>query len=60
MKIVWRALINAAAIAIAAFFVPGITYGNTSYGYGDADKYISLLLTGPGRLALDNVIHTGL
>ena len=46
MKIIWRALINAAAIAIAAFFVPGITYGNTSYGYGDADKYISLLLTG--------------
>jgi putative membrane protein len=46
MKIVWRALINAVAIAIAAFFVPGITYGNTAYGFGEADKYISLLATG--------------
>lgn len=46
MKIVWRALINAAAIAVAAFFVPGITYGNTAYGFGEADKYVSLLGTG--------------
>jgi putative membrane protein len=46
MKIVWRALINAAAIAVAAFFVPGITYGNTAYGFGEADKYISLLAAG--------------
>jgi putative membrane protein len=46
MKIIWRALINAVAIAVAAFFVPGITYGNATYGFGDADKYISLLLTG--------------
>lgn len=46
MKIIWRALINAAAIAVAAFFVPGITYGNTAYGFGEADKYISLLGTG--------------
>jgi putative membrane protein len=46
MKIIWRALINAAAIAVAAFFVPGITYGSTAYGFGEADKYISLLATG--------------
>jgi len=46
MKIIWRALINAAAIAVAAFFVPGITVGNTDYGYGDANRYISLLATG--------------
>jgi len=46
MKIIWRALINAVAIAIAAFFVPGITWGNATYGFGDADKYLSLLLTG--------------
>jgi putative membrane protein len=46
MKIIWRALINAVAIAVAAFFVPGITYGNAAYGFGEADKYISLLLTG--------------
>src|SRR6184192_1240616 len=46
MRIIWRALINAIAIAIAAFFVPGITWGNATYGFGDADKYVSLLLTG--------------
>ena len=46
MKIIWRALINAAAIAVAAFFVPGITVGNMDYGYGEANRYISLLATG--------------
>jgi putative membrane protein len=46
MGVVWRALINAAAIAVAAYFVPGITYGNASYGFGEADKWISLLLAG--------------
>ena len=46
MRIIWRALINAVAIAVAAFFVPGITWGGATYGFGDADKYISLLLTG--------------
>ena len=46
MKLIWRALINAAAIAVAAFVIPGITYGATAYGYGEADKYISLLATG--------------
>ena len=46
MKLIWRALINAVAIAVAAFFVPGITYGTTAYGFGEMDKYISLLATG--------------
>ena len=46
VRIIWRALINAVAIAVAAFFVPGITWGNATYGFGDADKYLSLLLTG--------------
>jgi putative membrane protein len=46
MRIIWRALINAVAIVVAAYFVPGITWGNAVYGFGDADKYISLLLTG--------------
>jgi putative membrane protein len=46
MAIVWRAVINAAAIAVAAYFVPGITWGNASYGFGDLDRYLSLLLTG--------------
>jgi putative membrane protein len=46
MRIVWRALINAIAIVVAAYFVPGITWGNATFGFGEADKYISLLLTG--------------
>ncbi|HEY7624724.1 MAG TPA: phage holin family protein [Candidatus Limnocylindria bacterium] len=46
MRIIWRALINAVAIAVAAVVVPGITWGNATYGFGDYDKYISLLLTG--------------
>jgi putative membrane protein len=46
VKIIWRALINAAAIAVAAFFVPGITVGNTDYSYGEVNRYISLLATG--------------
>src|SRR6266702_3435991 len=46
MKIIWRALINAVAIVVAAYFVPGITWRNASFGFGDLDKYISLLLTG--------------
>ena len=46
MRIVWRALINAVAIAVAAYFIPGITYGNAAYGFGELDRWISLLLTG--------------
>lgn len=47
MRIIWRALINAIAIAVAAFVIPGISWGNVSYGIGgDIDKYLSLLLTG--------------
>ncbi len=46
MRIIWRAVINAIAIVVAAYFVPGITWGGASYGFGDADKYISLLVTG--------------
>ena len=52
MRIIWRALINAVAIVVAAYVVNGflgsaaITWGNAAYGYGDADKWISLLLTG--------------
>ena len=46
MRIVWRTLINASAIAVAAAVVPGITWGDATYGFGDADRYISLGLTG--------------
>src|SRR5256886_17308738 len=52
MKIIWRALINAVAIFVAAYVVnsilspTAITYGHVSYGFGDLDKWISLVLTG--------------
>jgi putative membrane protein len=52
MRIIWRALINAVAIVVAAYVVNGflgsnaITWGNAAYGFGEADKWISLLLTG--------------
>lgn len=46
MRIIWRALITAIAIVIAAYVVPGISWGNATYGFGEADRYISLLLTG--------------
>ena len=46
MRILWRALINAIAIAVAAYFVPGISWGDASYGLGQLDPYISLLLSG--------------
>jgi uncharacterized membrane protein YvlD (DUF360 family) len=35
---------NAVALFVVAYFVPGITYGSAVYGFGAADKYISLLL----------------
>jgi len=52
MKIIWRALINAVSIFVAAYVVnsilspTAITYGHVSYGFGDLDKWISLVLTG--------------
>src|SRR5258708_37431608 len=45
MKLIGRVLINAIAIAVAAALIPGISYGHTAYGYGDADKWVSLGLT---------------
>jgi putative membrane protein len=42
-----RTAVTALAIWIVAILVPGITWGqNVSYGFGDADKYIALFLTG--------------
>ena|ERR1041385_829855 len=46
MGIVIRAAVTAVAIWIVALIVPGITWGNATYGFGDLDKYIALLLTG--------------
>jgi putative membrane protein len=45
MGLLGRVVINAIAIAVAALLIPGISYGHTAYGYGDADKWISLALT---------------
>jgi len=46
MGIVIRAAVTAVAIWIVALIVPGITWGNATYGFGDLDKYLALLLTG--------------
>ena len=45
MGLIGRTLINAIAIAVTAYFLPGISYGHTSYGLGAADPWASLLLT---------------
>jgi len=42
---VWRTLVNAVAIGVTAFLLPGISYGHASYGFGDLDRWISLILT---------------
>src|SRR6266851_10077676 len=45
MGLIGRVVINAIAIVVAAALIPGISYGHTAYGYGDADKWVSLGLT---------------
>jgi len=49
--IVWRTLINAVAIVVAAYVVnlyspDSIKWGQVDYGLGDAGRYLSLILTG--------------
>lgn len=51
MGIVWRALINALAIVVAAFVVnqiqpDAIQWGKVDYGMGELGRYLSLILTG--------------
>ena len=46
MGILWRTLINAAAIAVAALLIPGIRWGLVDYGQGEAGRYLSLVLAG--------------
>lgn len=47
MGLVWRALINAAAIFVAAIVLsPNLSWGNVDYGMGDTGRYLSLVLTG--------------
>ncbi|HEX9270237.1 MAG TPA: phage holin family protein [Candidatus Limnocylindria bacterium] len=45
MGLIGRTLINAVAIVVAALLIPGITFGQASYGFGDLDRWISLVLT---------------
>jgi putative membrane protein len=51
VDIVWRALINAIAIVVAAYVVniyqpDAIKWGQVDYGMGDLGRYLSLTLTG--------------
>jgi putative membrane protein len=46
MGFVLRVAVTAVAIWLVALIVPGITWGNASYGFGDLDKYLALFLTG--------------
>ena len=51
MGIIWRTLINAAAIAIAAYILniyqpDAIKWGQVDYGAGEGGRYLSLALTG--------------
>ena len=51
MGIVWRTLINAIAIVVAAYVVniyqpDAIKWGQVDYGMGEIGRYLSLILTG--------------
>ena len=51
MGIVWRTLINAVAIAVAAYVInlyqpDAIQWGQVDYGMGEPGRYLSLALTG--------------
>lgn len=51
MGIIWRTLINAVAIVVAAWVVnqyqpDAIQWGKVDYGLGEAGRYLSLALTG--------------
>lgn len=51
MGILWRTLINAIAIAVAAYIIniyqpDAIRWGQVDYGMGEGGRYLSLALTG--------------
>lgn len=47
MSLVWRALINAIAIFVAALVLsPNLSWGNVDFGMGELGRYLSLGLTG--------------
>jgi putative membrane protein len=45
MGILLHAAVTAIAIALAAFFVPGIHWGAVDYGLGEPGRYLSLFFT---------------
>ena len=45
MGLILHAAVTAIAIAVAAFFVPGLHWGLTDYGLGEVGKYLSLFVT---------------
>ena len=45
MGIIIHALVTAVAIAVAAFFVPGLHWGLVDYGLGEPGRYLSLFVT---------------
>ena len=45
MGFLLHAVVTALAIAVAAFFVPGLHWGQVDFGMGELGRYLSLLLT---------------
>jgi putative membrane protein len=45
MSLLLRAVVTAIAIAVAAFFIPGLHWGGVDYGMGELGRYLSLLVT---------------
>lgn len=45
MGLILHAVVTAIAIAVAAFFIPGLHWGLVDYGLGEPGKYLSLLVT---------------
>jgi putative membrane protein len=45
MGFLLHAVVTAIAIAVAAFFVPGLHWGLVDFGMGEVGRYLSLLLT---------------
>ena len=45
MGLIIHAIVTAIAIAVAAFFIPGLHWGLVDYGLGEPGRYLSLFVT---------------
>jgi putative membrane protein len=45
MGLIIHAIVTAIAIAVAAFFIPGLHWGLVDYGLGEPGRYLSLFFT---------------